>query len=412
MYANMSYLCTNDASSLSIAYLKQIACTEKKRFAKLTFTQVALPILDDLFAKKVKYGQFDPPLSYRTNAKRIREWRWMGKTQQLMIIEKQEAMQEDTSIAASKIVTAAPQHMTPAKLRYSKRMAKESPEDDHKPLTKRISASSPVHSSRSNTPRTVSTTPPYLEELKRCLLPEDSDEPLCFTDTPPTACSSSIGVIALQCPVPQKANLSCQGISRHYIKKHGRTAVDTAEKGFCHLVGAAYHDHGSALSQKQVWPYDPQVYCGALHSNINHTLQWLLQMKTSSATSCVDTPDNYVFRSADCMLSEVSINGICNPCFDASKYFFRKCRDSGNLHHVENKLNSNTRNAVLTSPTLLKNKIKNGVRVRKTLFQQKYRIEIQKRLHWHLEEDGIELDSPSSVFQHCASSPCLQSNSG
>jgi hypothetical protein len=58
-------------------------------------------------------------MSYRTSAKRIRQWRWMGKKQQSLIIENQEAMKEE-SILTSEIDTAAaestPQHMTPEKL--------------------------------------------------------------------------------------------------------------------------------------------------------------------------------------------------------------------------------------------------------------------------------------------------------
>jgi hypothetical protein len=71
----------NDASTYSLIGLKRKR--NKPEFETLDFSNVDDDIVDELFPVHEGRGALSPPMTYRTSAKRIREWRRLSKSQQI-----------------------------------------------------------------------------------------------------------------------------------------------------------------------------------------------------------------------------------------------------------------------------------------------------------------------------------------
>jgi HAMP domain-containing protein len=75
----MTTAVTNDASKLTIEQLEKMNALE---FNRLHFSNCELSVLDEVFKKRGKYGDLDPPAEYRETAKTMRAWRQLGMRQQ------------------------------------------------------------------------------------------------------------------------------------------------------------------------------------------------------------------------------------------------------------------------------------------------------------------------------------------
>eukprot|EP00957_Ditylum_brightwellii_P152662 11620341-Ditylum_brightwellii.AAC.1 len=77
-----------DVSEFSIKQLRGMCENERKIFGQLNFKKVDIEAINSVFPINKIHGKNDPPIEQRTSAKKIREWRRMGRSQQETIMEK------------------------------------------------------------------------------------------------------------------------------------------------------------------------------------------------------------------------------------------------------------------------------------------------------------------------------------
>jgi hypothetical protein len=78
----------DDFVQFSLDELQGLQETSTTDFNTLDFSDYTLDIIDALFPKKPKWGDLDPPASYRTSPKRLREWRRLTAKAQRYLAEK------------------------------------------------------------------------------------------------------------------------------------------------------------------------------------------------------------------------------------------------------------------------------------------------------------------------------------
>jgi hypothetical protein len=72
----------------SLHELQELQETSTTDFNTLDFSDYTMDVIDALFPKKPKWGDLDPPASYRTSPKRLREWRRLTAKAQRYLVEK------------------------------------------------------------------------------------------------------------------------------------------------------------------------------------------------------------------------------------------------------------------------------------------------------------------------------------
>jgi hypothetical protein len=84
-----------DFVRFSLDQLQELKETCSSQFNTLDFSDYTLNVIDALFPKKPINGKLDPPASYRTSPKRLREWRRQTtKSQQYLMDKEQETVQK------------------------------------------------------------------------------------------------------------------------------------------------------------------------------------------------------------------------------------------------------------------------------------------------------------------------------
>jgi hypothetical protein len=115
----------DDFVQFSLDELQELQATSTTDFNTLDFSDYTMDVIDSLFPKKPKWGDLDPPASYRTSPKRLREWRRLTAKAQRYLVEKvQETVQRQPP--ADPVPTTAGRAVRTTSLRKS-----------HSPMTKK-----------------------------------------------------------------------------------------------------------------------------------------------------------------------------------------------------------------------------------------------------------------------------------
>jgi hypothetical protein len=94
-----------DFVQFSLEELEELKETSIREFNKLSFLDYTIDVIDALFPKKI-HGQLDPPASYLTSSRKLREWRGSTtKGQQYLIDNEREKAKSQTPIDPDLTVT-------------------------------------------------------------------------------------------------------------------------------------------------------------------------------------------------------------------------------------------------------------------------------------------------------------------
>jgi hypothetical protein len=249
------------AINYALQRLSAMKDQESVRFGLLDFTKCPIASIDILFPKQKRnsFGLLDPPLPYRANAKALRAWRKLGKTQQQSKID----LEDPARVTAHKrSIDGRLQRQT------SRRKMNESvtptPNDTGRA---NVTPTSTHESDDTPMPELDDTPMPESDDTKEASPRSPSLQPKTllpkFGEKPPTS--------GVQVPTPVKAvGKKCQGIHIEHIQKSDKRKMDIDfSHGFAYLVGEAMHNKGTIVSQRQEWPTEMNsaVIQGVLFNN-------------------------------------------------------------------------------------------------------------------------------------------------
>ena len=243
--------------------------------------------LDDLIPKNERYGKLDPPASRLTTGKLVRQWRRLGRSDQLYILDNPPA---PVSRGSSR--------------RASRRRHVQNP------LTtadQNVSSNSQLVQLAVNS----SASPGDAADVP---LSPPGRETTAVLEPPPTIHPSTMHDVGNGIP--------CAGVTVELIRQSDCKDADIITKGFYHLVGNSLREKGHFVSNNQAWDYGSDTV-GFLRDNNgggggDDKYTW----------RCKQVSDNvWSFHRRECLGTiQPQDRGCCSCCYKLRHRLFDMCR--------------------------------------------------------------------------------------
>ena len=257
------------AKDLTLQQLQGIQAGNRDRFERLNWSGVGAEILVKLFPYNDRFGKLHPPATYLSSAERVRQWRKIGKGDQLHEIRRAEEEQE----AAAKKRSSR---------RSRSRRRGEVNDDDarinHETQDQQYESPPPAKVTTSKKRRTNNNGEEDREggsnDVLDRLVPGGDEVPSpplldVFQSTEPWG-----GEEEVTAHDGMSNSTKCQGISINTIGGTRLGDKDTVVDGFSHLVGNVLRFKASYLSNHRcVWPYGRDVAGFVVHPNAETNIE-------------------------------------------------------------------------------------------------------------------------------------------
>jgi hypothetical protein len=339
-------------------------------FNNVDFADVSDEIINELFPdlratkqERKAPGMCEPtPKSWKTSAKRIRDWKRLGQKARRDFLDKLKHPEEPDEFAKRRASTKRRRRSRTSSIGFQKR-ERSPPMENVDDLSAK---------------RPYSPDPALLIQLADHSTHHQPVQLETRTDV-----SQSISSVA--CPVPKSP--PCCGITLDYFLNSMRSDKDGFAKGYAHLVGEAMHNLGSSISQDHECLLNPTKACGFLMSKSEQErdkITWILKLREDAppcASMTKPTGINlarayYTFVVADCEVmrtdgTDGDKNGYCTACNNSREPLRHKIRDE--LKSRERGVQSNAKLSNRTSPSILRQEVDARQRVLRKFAVQKSR---------------------------------------
>ena len=230
--------------------------------------------LDAIYPKS--HGQLDPPPKFLTTGALVRKWRGFNKQRQLYELERLSNDEE------KRLVTESRSRSRAARIERREAGRAPAPASDIAHV-EQLAAGSSTQSGelggREASPLVASgSNAESAEPMEVINLPEDDDDPSARVDVVESGMDGADGVESpphrtdpvTTGPPPTRykrvleeeldsCTSQCRGIRVEIIRRSNSRHKEQIERGFFHLVGNAFREKGSVISNSHGWIYGPEV---------------------------------------------------------------------------------------------------------------------------------------------------------